>query len=92
MMWIRRRVDKIAGAGVASSIATRGDFDHATGRFRAIPCSDQKFPVPSEKFPVRREKFPCSAMLRELGCKPLICLIDWTRKTPERAESGKIPC
>jgi hypothetical protein len=51
----------------------------------------RQFPVPSRKFPVPREKIPCSAWLRELGCKPLIYLIDWTQKTPKRAESGKIP-
>jgi hypothetical protein len=57
-----------------------------------FPVPSKKFPVPSKKFPVLRKKIPCSARLRELGCKPLIYLIDWTRKTPKRAESGKIPC
>jgi len=57
-----------------------------------FPVPTDKFPVPLKKFPVLGEKIPCSATLRELGCKPLIYLIDWTRKTPERAASGKIPC
>jgi hypothetical protein len=60
--------------------------------FGGIPCSPKKFPVPLKKFPVLGEKIPCSATLRELGCKPLIYLIDWTQKTSKRAESGKIPC
>jgi hypothetical protein len=57
-----------------------------------FPVPTDKFPVPLKKFPVPGEKIPCSAMLRELGCKPLIYLIDWTQKTSKRAESAKIPC
>jgi len=70
-----------------------------------FPVPAKKFPVPRKKIPcsAHLRELACNAlklrtdsrfsrMLRELWCKPLIYLIDWTQKTPERAESGKIPC
>jgi hypothetical protein len=59
---------------------------------RLIPCFDEKFPVPSKKFPVLGEKIPCSAMLRELGYKPLKLLRKLTPIRPNRPGIGKIPC
>src|ERR1700730_14936069 len=50
-----------------------------------IPCSVGKIPCSAKKI-------PCSFRLRELGCKPLIYRTGWTRKTPQRGESEKIPC
>jgi hypothetical protein len=44
-----------------------------------------------KKFPVLGEKIPCSATLRELGCKPLIYLIDWTKKRPKGPNPEKFP-
>jgi hypothetical protein len=57
-----------------------------------IPCSAKKIPCSDDKIPCSAKKIPCSFWLRELGCKLLIYLIDWTRKTPQRGESEKIPC
>jgi hypothetical protein len=56
------------------------------------PIREKEFPVPTHEFPVPGNKIPCSFGLRELAFKPLIYMIDWTRKTPKRAASGKIPC
>jgi hypothetical protein len=82
-VWIPASGTKSGKPGLA---APRNNSDErANVQGNGIPCSDDKIPCSAKKI-------PCSCWLRELGCKPLIYLIDWTQKTPQRAESEKIPC
>jgi hypothetical protein len=80
-------------------VAARADWHYRRCIHRAIAVRSMEFPVPSKisLFHQRNslflaKKFPVPAGSGNWGCKLLIYLIDWTRKTPKRAESGKIPC
>jgi hypothetical protein len=66
--------------GMDSGLAARsGQPDLAVPRNEIVsttPIREREIPCYDEKIPCSCKKIRCSFMLRELGCKPLIYLID----------------